>query len=270
MVEKPANRANVPRPGRPPDGRWPGALAGRWLVVPVLLAMAPGCVWYDAGLAIESPPGSGSFRGGKQVQYVHVGQPTTFSFVLRGVADYAELFFGGAAPPVTIKPVNEGAFRFEQSFERSTDPREPVTVAAAAYLIRGAQDRMYIRGNPITREWGDVPDRCCAEAKMTLGVYQSRVEVPIPADEAPTVWAATRLLLQHPDGRTVAIYPAQGQSEGFAVSGPGEDDCYLVTYHPRYDELSSAGGIEAVVSGRDPNGRLRTWPGQVSGPPGRQ
>ncbi|HUW83728.1 MAG TPA: hypothetical protein VMZ31_13130 [Phycisphaerae bacterium] len=261
----------MPRLGRLLDGRWRIAGAGRWLMVSVLLAMAPGCVWYDAGLAIESPPGSGSFRGGKQVEYVHVGQPTTFSFVIRGVADYAEVFFGGAAPPVTVKPVNEGAFRFEQSFERPTDPNEPVTVAAAAYLIRGAQDRMYIRGNPITRERGDdVPDRRCAKASMTLCVYQSRVEVPIPADEAPAVWGATRLLLQHPDGQTVTVYPAQGQSEGFAVNGPGDDDCYLVTYHPRYEQLSAVGATEAVVSGRDPNGRLRTWQGQVSGPPGRQ
>ena len=130
---------------------------------------------------------------------------------------------------------------------------------------------MYIGGKAITRELGDdVPDQRCAKAKMRLGVYQSRVEVRIPADEAPAVWAATRLLLQHPDGRTVTVYPAQGQSDGFAVTGPGEDDFYLVTYHPHYDELSPAGGTEAVVSGRDPNGRVRTWQGQVSGPPGRQ
>jgi hypothetical protein len=130
---------------------------------------------------------------------------------------------------------------------------------------------MYIGGKPITRERGDdVPDRRCARAKMLLGVYQSRVEVPVPAGEAPTVWIATRLLLQHPDGTTVTVYPAQAQSNGFAVTGPGEDDCYLVTYRPRYDELSSEGATEAVVSGRDPNGRLRTWEGQVSGPPTRQ
>ncbi len=271
MLEKPPREANVSKLGRLRDWRWPGAGWVAWMAVGVLIAVAPGCIWYPAGLAIESPPGSGSFRGSKHVQYVHVGQPTTFSFVLRGVADYAEVFFGGAAPPVTIRPVNEGAFRFEQSFERPTDPHAPVIVAATAYRIRAAQDRMYIGGKPITRELGDdVPDHRCAKAKMTLGVYQSRVEVRVPADEAPAVWAATRLLMQHPGGRTVTVYPAQGPSDGFTVSGPGEDDCYLVTYHPRYDELSSAGATEAVVSGRDPNGRLRTWQGQVSGPPGRQ
>ena len=268
MVGKPANGANVARPGRLRDGRMPGVGWGVQLGAAMLLALTGGCIWYPAGLAIESPPGSGSFRGGKQVQYVHVGQPITFSFVLRGVADYAEVSFAGAAPTVTIKPVNEGAFRFEQIFERPTDPKEPVTVEAAAYLIRGAQDRMYIGGKAITRERGDdVPDRRCAKARMTLGVYQSRVEVRIPADEAPAMWIATRLLLQHPDGPTVTIYPAQGSIDGFAVGGPGEDDCYRVTYHPRYDELSSTGATEAVVYGRDSEGRLRTWQGQVSGAP---
>jgi len=271
MVEKPANQANVARPGRLRDGRRLRVGRAAWPAVAVLLAMAPGCIWYPAGLAIESPPGSGSFRAGKHAQYVHVGQPTTFSFVIRGLADYAEVTFGGAAPTVSIEPVNEGAFRFEQVFERPTDPDEPVAVEATAYRIRAARDRMYIDGKPITRELGDdVPDHRCAKARMTLGVYQSRVEVRIPADEAPAVWAATRLLLQHPGGRTVTIYPAQGQAHGFAVSGPGEDDRYLVTYHPRYDELSATGATEAVVSGRDSNGRLRTWQGQVSGPPGRQ
>jgi len=271
MVEKRAERTNVPRLGRLLDGRWPCAAARRWLAAATLLVAVSGCVWYPADLAVELPSGSGAFRGGKQVEYVHVGQPITFRFVIRGVADYAEVFFGGAAPPVTIKPVNERAFRFEQSFDRPTDPNRPITVAAAAYLIRGAQDRMYIGGDPISRERGyDVPDRCVAKAKLTLCVYQSRVEVRIPADEAPAVWVATRLLLRHSDGRTVTVYPAQGQSDGFAVTSPGDDDHYLVTYHPRHDELSSGGTTEAVVSGRNPNGRLQTWQGKVSGPPGRQ
>jgi len=236
------------------------------LAVAALLAMLPGCVWYESTLSIDPCPATGhTTPSAHQPVPVHVDQPISFTFDIDGPADYAEVFFGSAAPPTTIQATGEGHFRFNHTFDRPTNPARPITIEAVAYLVRGRQDRIFINGEPIARdERDDVHDRRCARSKIMVCVYQSHIELTLPAAAGPYNWASARLVIQRGDRQETIIYQKQGQVRGFVAIGPDDADRYVITYRPRYDEIDPAGSNHAVFSARDRFGQLRSWPATVS------
>jgi len=228
-----------------------------------MAASAGGCM--RGSLASDTGPRETGRWSVAKKQYAHVGERVHFSFIVvpvfgagwgagEGLVDYAEATIGQERIDVPVDA--DGRATFQYTFETVTDERTGVPVAVAAYRTRGRRDEIQVGGqwiNPLNSD--DLPDEKLASDKLTMVVYQSRIDIALPAAEGPYLWRSGRLTIRKADGTRSEVFFDRPARPGYTVSGPDARNEFHVVYLPRADQVNKTGATEATFVVRNTRGR---------------
>lgn len=241
------------------------------------------------GLLVSAAGGSGCIRGAlatstgrngpslwseEKVQWAHVGEQVRFSFILisptvnralnpEGFADYCVIRIGEAM--VGCELDFEGHFRCIYRFENEPAGSE-IRVEATTYRQYELRDFL-----PLDAGWtesspsGDQPDRKIASDKLTIKLYETRIELAL-SDDKQWDWQSGRLELHAPGKAPVTIYEEQELQPGYRVETLGGGKGFAIRYAPRADEMGTTGMTNYAFTIHDLGGEPHIIRGSVKTP----
>ncbi|MFQ5415041.1 MAG: hypothetical protein ACE5E6_11345 [Phycisphaerae bacterium] len=195
-------------------------------------------------------------------QAVHVGEDVSFSFVLidwlgrpidpLGVADYCVARIGDDR--IESTPDANGRFRFAFAFDHFRDG-DIVDVRATAYRQRGHRDYMRVAGTWLQSDSPyEIQDQRVASDAITCSVYQTTIELRVPAPPDGLVPDTGVLRIRRADGTTSSVYAERAGRPGFRIARPPAHDAYAVHYRPQGNELNPTGETVAEFTIYDTTG----------------
>ena len=239
----------------------------------VSLTCLAGCI--SGSLATSTGPRQiGHQWSTEKQQMVCRGEEVKFDFVLEdgrhrfvdpaGLADYCVVIVG--AERIECDADLHGHFPFSYRFDRFR-PGDRVPVSATAYTLRASRDYMKISGRWMRNESPyDLPDRKGVAAKVVLTVYESPVELTIPAKRLPLDPETAVLRIHKEEGAVTTVFQDLPHRSGFHFEGPRDQGDYFVRYVPRAGELNSCGVTRVSFTIYDVAGQAYRMESEVDTP----
>jgi hypothetical protein len=228
---------------------------GRPILAAALL-VAGGCAEANGVLEVYSGPAAGR---GSPVWAVHVGERARLTFRSRmGECDYAVMRWDGSGEYADCGAPDAGGFDWTHEFSSIPAGSGQASLTVTGYAQDGSRDVMPVRGRLEEHRRGrDGADLALAAASVVVRVYQSAVEIEVPAGESVPQWGLSHLTIRRSDGKTSRVGPAAGRERGFQVTGP-VGRSWRVRYEPLADEVNASGETEAELVVADEAGRTRS------------
>lgn len=244
----------------------------RTLLVAIIAPFCSGCLAGSLATNTGALPGETWSIAARQA--AHVGEVVQLSFVLKkpfesksmhalGLADYCVFNIAGERYDVDLNA--DGSFTMEFPLDRA-QPGDSMPITASAYRQYDGRDHMRIANQWMTNESpNNGADQWVASGGVTLEVYQSRIELLVPALPDGLDLGTAQLVLRRRDGDDAVVYPDHPPRRGFTVE-PVAEGGWRIDYLPRAAEVNPTGMTPAVLTFQDRAGNRHEYRTDVPTP----